>query len=309
VPQNENSLAPEGVLSLDDVLGKVLAIVADFSPHVVDEEWLREVEFVVRVRHGLEVQRHGGTTLDIADLVAACGSVAVHIEELSDLLAVLREHRVRAALLPLLVEVHNVVGLGRENTTKFFVGEHLIKNKDFIDSRLGTLVSDAGSGDKSSRSEMELPERGVCEHHEGETTISDKSLSPHVVGAVKAGANLIKVVTSTHAPFPVVSVHNVGNVRELGGVTLSFDVLSSVGTVIRGRSTDVVTVNTAGRLEAHVVIAWLVVLAETELGDGRKERAGPLLYMEQSEKIFVRYLQSCGAIVVTFLKQIIIINP
>lgn len=111
MPKDEDSLAPEGVLGLDDVLGEVLSVVADLGPHIVDEEGLREVEFIVRVRHRLEVQGHGRTALDITDLIAASRRVGVNIEELGNLLAVLGEHRVVAALLPLLVEVQDVVAL------------------------------------------------------------------------------------------------------------------------------------------------------------------------------------------------------
>ena len=111
MPQGEDSLAPEGILGLDDVLSEVLAVVADLSPHFVDEEGLRKVEFIVRVRHRLEVKSHGGTALNITDFERAGRRVAVNIEELGDLLAVLGEKRVATALFPLLVEVHHVVGL------------------------------------------------------------------------------------------------------------------------------------------------------------------------------------------------------
>ena len=111
VPKNEDPLASKGVLGLDDLLSEVFAVVADLGPHVVDEERLSEVEFVVRVRHGLEVQSHGSTALDITNLESSSRSVAVNVEELGDFLAILREERVTAALFPLLVEVHNMVGL------------------------------------------------------------------------------------------------------------------------------------------------------------------------------------------------------
>ena len=47
VPNDKDSLASESVLSLDEVLCEVLSVVRDLCPHVVDEEWLSEVKFVV----------------------------------------------------------------------------------------------------------------------------------------------------------------------------------------------------------------------------------------------------------------------
>ena len=41
--------------------------------------------------------------------------------------------------------------------------------------------------------------------------------------------------------------------------------LSTVGAVVRGSRGDIVTVETLGGLEAHVVVARVVVLAEAEL--------------------------------------------
>ena len=301
MPQGEDSLAPEGVLGLDDVLSEVLTVVADLSPHVVDKEGLRKVEFIVRVRHRLEVKSHGGTALDITDLERAGSRVAVNIEELGDLLAVLGEKWVGASLLPLLVEVHHVVGLRGEQATELLVGEHLIKHIDLINGRLSTLVSDARGGDKGSRDEVDLPERSVCEHHEGEATVSDEHLSPHIVRAVEARADLVKVVTSTHAPFPVVGVHHVGDIRVLGRVTLGLSSLGSLGTVVRRISTDVVSIATLRGLETHVVIAWLIVLAEAELRSRGQEGVAARLLNTSFSKVIEVYLRQCERQIATFL--------
>ena len=225
VPEDEDSLGLEGILSLDDVLGGVLAVVGNLSPHVVHKEWLSEVVFVVRVGHRLEVEGHGGAGLNVADLVAAGSGVAVSVEELCNVLAVLGEERVGSVGLPLLVEVHHVVGLRGEKTTKLLVGEKLIENVDLINLGLGTLISDAGSSDEGGGDEVDFPERSVREHHEGEASVGNKRLGPHVVAAVKTAADLVKVVTSTHAPFPVVSVDHVGHVLELAWVSLSLVLL------------------------------------------------------------------------------------
>ena len=227
VPENEDALGLEGLFSLDDMFGEILAVVTDLSPHIVEHEWLTEVKFVVREGHGLEVKGHGGTALDIAELEAAGGSVAVCVEELSNVLTVLREERIASAFLPLLIEVHNMVGLWGEKTLKLLVGEDLVKNVNLINSRLSTLISDASSSDHGGGDEVEFPQRSVREHHEGEASVGDKRLGPHVVGAVEAGADLVEIVASAHSPFPVVSVHHVGDVVELGWISLGFGLYKS----------------------------------------------------------------------------------
>ena len=142
MPGDKDFLALERVLSLVDMLGEVLAIMGHFGPHVVDEEWFSEVVFVIRVRHGLEVERHGGTALNIANLVLADGRVAIGVEELGERLAVLGEERIVQALLPLLIVVHHVVSLRAEESSQLLVLEDVVKHVHLIDGRLGTLVSD-----------------------------------------------------------------------------------------------------------------------------------------------------------------------
>ncbi len=48
--------------------------------------------------------------------------------------------------------------------------------------------------------------------------------------------------------------------------------LSTIWSVVRGSSGDIVSVGALGRLETHVVVAWLIVLAETELGCWGEQR-------------------------------------
>ena len=55
MPENEDSLGLECVLSLDEMLNSVLSVVCHLSPEVVNEEWLSEVVFIVGERHSLEV--------------------------------------------------------------------------------------------------------------------------------------------------------------------------------------------------------------------------------------------------------------
>ena len=47
MPDNEDSFGLEVLLSLDDVLSKVLAIVANLSVHVIHHKWLGKIEFIV----------------------------------------------------------------------------------------------------------------------------------------------------------------------------------------------------------------------------------------------------------------------
>ena len=174
MPDNEDFLASEGILGLDNVLSEVFTIVGDLSPHIIDKEWLSEVVFVVRVGHGLEVKSHGSAALDITDLEATSCRVRVDVEEASNLLTVLREEWVIQALLPLLVEVHDMVGLRAEQSAKSLIGKKLVKDIDFVNSGLSTLVSYAGSSDKSSGNEMNLPQRSMGKHHEAEAAISEQ---------------------------------------------------------------------------------------------------------------------------------------
>ena len=164
VPEDKDFLALQGVLSLVDMLGEILSIVRNLSPQIVDQEWLSEVVFVIGVRHGLEVERHGSTALNVSNLVLASGSVAVSVEELGEGLAVLGEERVIESLFPLLIEVHHVIGLRGEETAKFLVLEDVIKNVNLVNGRLSTLISDPGSSDESGGDEMNFPERGMREH-------------------------------------------------------------------------------------------------------------------------------------------------
>jgi len=126
------------------VLYEVFSVVSDLSPHVVDEEGLGEIVFIVGEWHGLEVKSHHSASFNITELVAASGGAAVSVEELSNWSAVLGEIWVLAALIPLLIIVKNVVGSGSEKLIELLILEDLIEDPDFIDSGFSTLISDAG---------------------------------------------------------------------------------------------------------------------------------------------------------------------
>ena len=91
VPEDEDSLGLKSILSLNEVLNGILSVVSDLSPHVVDEEWLCEIVFIVGEGHGLEVTGHHVIGLNIAKLVAAGCGVAVSVEELGNGGVVLEE--------------------------------------------------------------------------------------------------------------------------------------------------------------------------------------------------------------------------
>ena len=112
VPGNEGSLGSESLLGLGKGLGEDVTVVADLGVEIVDEIRLREIVLVVGVRHRLELESHGGAGLNITNLVHTGRRVRVGVEELGDVGLVLREVRVAVALIPLLIEVNNVVGVG-----------------------------------------------------------------------------------------------------------------------------------------------------------------------------------------------------
>ena len=222
MPDNKDFLALERVLGLVDVLREVLTIVRNLCPQVVDQEWFRKVVFVIRIRHGLEVERHGCAALDVPNLVLSNCSVAVDVEELGERLAVLGEERVVETLLPLLIVVHHVVSLRAEEPAKLLVAEDVIEDVHFVNSGLGALVSDPRSCDQGRGDEMNFPERSMRAHHESEASVADKAASPHIVAAMEARADLVEVITGSHAPLPIVSVDHVCHVVGLCWISLGF---------------------------------------------------------------------------------------
>jgi len=221
VPDNKNTLSLEGILCLHDLLGKVLSVVGNLSPHVINQEGLREVVFVVGEGHSLEVEGHHGAGFDIAELEATSRGVHVNVEELGHGGSVLGEVRAVTSLIPLLIVVNNVVCLGGEELSKLLVLENSVKDVDFINGGLSTSVSDTGSGGEGGEGEVDFPDGSLSHHHEGEGGPSEQNLSPSVIRSVESGADLVKVVGGSHAPFPVVVLEDVVAVLELGGVALS----------------------------------------------------------------------------------------
>jgi hypothetical protein len=166
VPQNEDSLGLESVLGLDNVFNEVLSVMGNLCPHVIDEEGLGEVVFIVREGHGLEVKGHHSTALYIAKLVAAGCGVGVNVEELGHGSSVLGEVWVLAALVPLLIVIDNVIRLRSEQLAKTLVLKNSVEQVDLINGWLSTLVSDAGKGSEGKETEVDLPDKSLVEHKE-----------------------------------------------------------------------------------------------------------------------------------------------
>ena len=166
MPENEDSLGLECILRLDEMLNMVLSVVGHLSPEVIHEEGLREVVFIVRERHGLEVQGHHSARLNITELVATGRGVSVGVEELGNGSAILREIWAVSASVPLLIVVKNVVGCRGEKLVELFVLEDLIENPDLINCGLSSLISDSCQCCHGEESEMELPDESLVEHQE-----------------------------------------------------------------------------------------------------------------------------------------------
>ncbi len=203
------------------MLNCVLAVVSDLSPHVVDEEGLGEVVFIVGERHGLEVEGHHGTRFDVAELVATGRGVAISVEVLGNGGAVLGEVRVLATGIPLLIVVNNVVGGRGEKLVELLVLEDLVKNPNLVNGGLSTLVSDSSESGHCEEGKVKLPDEGLVEHQEGESSVSNQGAGPAVIDSVKARVDLVEVVSGTHSPLPEVILEDVVAVGELVRVALS----------------------------------------------------------------------------------------
>lgn len=127
------------------MLCEVFSIMRNLGPHVVDHEWLSKVEFVMRVRHSLEMKCHHGTALHISKLVASNSCIAISIEESCKSCSVFGEVWVIEALLPFLIVVNDMVSFWRKEFSEFFVLEYLIENPDFIHVRFSALVPNSSS--------------------------------------------------------------------------------------------------------------------------------------------------------------------
>lgn len=263
MPWDEDVLGFKGLLGLHQGLCEHLSVVGHGGVHVVDQEWLGEMVFVVGEWHGLEVKGHGGSALDITDLVHAGSGVGVSVEELSSLGSVLWEIEVASARVPLLIVIDNMIGLWAKQLSDFLVGEQSIEHMNFIDGWLSSLVSDSGQKGHGSNQEVDLPDEGLGSHEEADGSPSEESACPAIVGSVKSGSDLIEIVGSSHSQFPVVSLENVTAVGELGWISLGLLWLESIGTSDGGVELEEVAIVTLRWLESLVVPAWVSVESST----------------------------------------------
>ncbi len=220
MPADEDPLCLENILSLSEVLNEVVSIMGDLRPHVVDVEGLREVIFVVREGHRLEVEGHHCASLDIADFVEAGCRVHVSVEVLGNASAVLGEVRVCTALIPLLIVVNNVVVIGREEFLELLILEDLVEHPYLVHHRLHTLVSDASQCHHREEGEVDFPEKSLVEHHETKSGVGGESSGPAVVHAVEATPDLVQIISGLHAEFPHIVFEDVVSPSELARVTL-----------------------------------------------------------------------------------------
>lgn len=256
MPEDKDPFSFEGVFRFDDVLFEVLAVVVDLSPQVVNEERIGEAVFIVGEGHGLEVQGHLCSTFDISELVSAGRGVAVDVEELGGGSLVLGEVGVVSALVPLLVVIDHVIGLGGEESVQLLVLEDLIEDPDLVHGGLGTSVSDSRESDGGEESQMHFPDQGLVEHKEAEGGVSNQGSGPAVVGSVESGADLIEIVGSSESPLPEVVLEQVVAVLEFVWVPLGLCLLVTAGSMDVGPVVDVDVIETLGWLESQVVVAW-----------------------------------------------------
>ena len=183
VPEDKDALGFEVLFSLNEMLSEVFSIMRNLGPHVVDHEWLGEVEFVVREWHCLEVKGHSSAAFDIAELVASSCCVGVSVEESRKWRSVLGEVWVVETCLPLLIEVNDVISLRGEKSSELLVSKDLIEDSNLVDGRLSSLVSNAGSSEEGEESEVQLKEGTLGEHHEAEASVAKEASSPAIVGS------------------------------------------------------------------------------------------------------------------------------
>lgn len=269
MPDDEDSLGLKGFLGSDEVFGEVFSVLADFGPHVVDEEGLGEVVLVVGEGHGLEVESHGGSALEISEFVHTGGGVHVGVEELGHVSSVLGEVGVIESLIPGLVEVDNVVRAGAEVLSQFLVGEDGIEDVNFIDGGFSSLISNSGSEGKGASSEVNFPDQSLRSHHESEGRVTEEASGPSVVGSTEVLADLVDVVRSSHSPFEVVVSEDVVGVGEGGGIVVGLSGFSSI-------SIDVVSlvhINTVGSLRwglSHVIVVGVSIASEVTLSHSQE---------------------------------------
>jgi hypothetical protein len=67
---------------------------------------------------------------------------------------------------------------------------------------------------------VKLPDEGLVEHKESESSVCNKCAGPAVINSVQTRVDLVEVVSSAHSPLPEVILEDVVAVLELVGVAL-----------------------------------------------------------------------------------------
>ena len=164
-------------------------------------------------------------------------------------------------MLPLLIVVNDVIGVGSKERSNFLILEDSIKEPDFIKMRFHAFITNTGEEGHEAANEVNFPQGSLREHHEGSANPSHKTTGPHIVGTVKSAAHLVNVITSTEAPFEVVVSENVVAELERVGVAVGLDWFI-VSTVVHSIGVIVKMIIALGRFETQVVVRGIGVLTE-----------------------------------------------
>lgn len=139
---------------------------------------------------------------------------------------------------------------------------------------------------------MDLPDECLWGHHERESGPSNEASSPSVVRSTQSASNLVKVVSSSHSPLPVVILKNVIAVSKSIWVSRGLSWLESVSTSDVCLEINVLGINRLRCLKSLIVEAWVSSHSSASfswdwVSSGTKESHGG-----SSDKLFLSNLQT-----------------
>ena len=105
---------------------------------------------------------------------------------------------------------------------------------------------------------MELPNEGLVEHQERETSPSDKTASPAIIRTMETVKYLVEVITRSHPPFPVVVLPQVVTILELVWIAIGLCRRAALSSMERRNVVHVIVVESLGGREALVVERWVI---------------------------------------------------
>lgn len=208
------------------------------------------------------MKSHGCSTFEVSKFVVSGSGVTVFVEELGYWCSVLGEVCVTAVGFPFLIVIDNVIGLRWEEFTELFILENLIENVNFINSRFGTLVSNTGQQAHGEEAKVNFPDESLTSHHETESAPCSQSATPSIVGSMKSMSNLVKVISSTHSPFPVIVSEHVIAERMWGRISVGLTRFSH-GSDDIWVLTNINVVSTMRWSESQIVMSGCHVFAES----------------------------------------------